>query len=137
VSQPAIISNPPQPQDAPESIAERPAEPYSAVRAEPPVKPGILCDLQSLLYIIIIAIFIITFCVQPFRIPSASMENTLMVGDFLLVNKQDTAPGGSWLLPSARIHRGEIVVFHFPLDPSTHLIKRVIVHQLVHLDPPA
>lgn len=130
MSQPAVVSNPPQPHDAPESTAERPAESssdsHSAGIAKSPVKPGILCDLQSLLYIIVIAIFIITFCIQPFRIPSASMENTLLVGDFLLVNKQDTAPGGGWLLPSTRIHRGEIIVFHFPLDPSTHLIKRVI-----------
>ena len=45
--------------------------------------------LQSLMYIIIAAIYIITFIVQPFRIPSESMEPTLLVGDFLLVTKQE------------------------------------------------
>jgi signal peptidase I len=49
---------------------------------------GVLPAVQSLVYIIVIAIFIITFAVQPFRIPSESMEPTLLVGDFLLVNKQ-------------------------------------------------
>ena len=44
--------------------------------------------LQSLLYVMVIALFIITFMVQPFRIPSESMEPTLLVGDFLLVDKQ-------------------------------------------------
>lgn len=132
MSQPAVVSNPTQPHDAPASVPERPVEacsvsaPDSGVKQRQ-VKAGILCDLQSLLYIIVIAVFIITFCVQPFRIPSASMENTLLIGDFLLVNKQDTAPHShNWLLPSTRIHRGEIVVFHFPIDPDTHLIKRVI-----------
>jgi signal peptidase I len=90
-------------------------------------KAGILRDLQSLFYIIVIAIFIITFCIQPFRIPSASMEPSLLVGDFLLVNKQDSTPGGdSWVLPATHIHRGEIVVFHYPVHPSMHLVKRVI-----------
>jgi signal peptidase I len=79
------------------------------------------------MYIIIVAIFIITFCVQPFRIPSASMEPSLLVGDFLLVNKQSSTPGtSSWLLPSTHIRRGNIVVFHYPIDPSMHLVKRVI-----------
>ncbi|HZY62847.1 MAG TPA: signal peptidase I [Edaphobacter sp.] len=133
MSQPTAISNPPRSPDAPASTTKRPGEPYPAslrmpgTRQHHLAKAGVLCDLQSLLYIIVIAIFIITFCIQPFRIPSASMENTLLVGDFLLVNKQDTAPKETgWLLPSTRIHRGEIVVFHYPVEPSTHLIKRVI-----------
>ena len=50
---------------------------------------GLLQSCQSLLYIVVVALFIITFTVQPFRIPSESMtEPTLLVGDFLLVNKQ-------------------------------------------------
>ena len=91
--------------------------------------PGVLPALQSLLNLIVIAIFIITFCVQPFRIPSESMESTLLVGDFLLVNKQTGPPnpdGSSLLYPSTAIHRGDIVVFHDPVDSSLHLIKRVI-----------
>lgn len=75
----------------------------------------------------VIAIFIITFVTQPFRIPSGSMEPTLLVGDFLLVNKQITTPGPSaWIFPASRIHRGEVIVFHFPVNPTMHLVKRVI-----------
>jgi signal peptidase I len=88
---------------------------------------AMLHSLQSLIYIIVVAVFIITFCVQPFRIPSGSMEPTLLVGDFLLVNKQVTALGDTGgLLPAAAIHRGQIIVFHYPIDPSIHLVKRVV-----------
>jgi signal peptidase I len=92
-------------------------------------KTGIIPALQSLLQLIVIAIFIITFCVQPFRIPSESMESTLLVGDFLLVNKQVASPGADGsasLLASTAIHRGDIIVFHDPVDSTLHLIKRVI-----------
>jgi signal peptidase I len=93
-------------------------------------QPAVLPSLQSLLQLIVIAIFIITFCAQPFRIPSESMESTLLVGDFLLVNKQ-TAPtnpadSSDGLLPSSAIHRGDIIVFHDPVDATLHLVKRVI-----------
>ncbi len=88
---------------------------------------GLLPAIQSLLYIIVVAIFIITFSAQPFRIPSESMEPTLLVGDFLLVDKQSlgTVDAGG-LLPSETIKRGEIIVFHYPIDPKMHLVKRVI-----------
>jgi signal peptidase I len=92
-------------------------------------RSGTLPALQSLLHLIVIAIFIITFCVQPFRIPSESMESTLLVGDFLLVNKQvasSNTDSSAGLLPSAAIRRGDIVVFHDPVDSSLHLVKRVI-----------
>ncbi len=92
-------------------------------------KTGVLPALQSLLHLIVIAIFIITFCAQPFRIPSESMESTLLVGDFLLVNKQAGSPNAeefSGPLPSAAIHRGDIIVFHDPVDATLHLVKRVI-----------
>ena len=82
---------------------------------------------QSLLYIIIVAIFIITFAVQPFRIPSESMEPTLLVGDFLLVAKQQFPfPKDSLPFPSTPIKRGDVIVFHYPIDPTIHLVKRVI-----------
>jgi signal peptidase I len=92
-------------------------------------KIGVLPAFQSLLHLIVIAIFIITFCAQPFRIPSESMESTLLVGDFLLVNKQVGSPNAEEFtgpLPSAAIHRGDIVVFHDPVDATLHLVKRVI-----------
>jgi signal peptidase I len=92
-------------------------------------RTGVLLALQSLLHLIVVAIFIITFCVQPFRIPSESMESTLLVGDFLLVNKQIASPnadGSASLLPSPSVHRGDIIVFHDPVDSTLHLVKRVI-----------
>jgi signal peptidase I len=88
---------------------------------------GVLESVQSLLYIIVVAIFIITMTAQPFRIPSASMEPTLLVGDFLLVDKQGIGfDGQKGVWPPEKIGRGEIIVFHYPIDPSIHLIKRVV-----------
>ncbi len=109
----------------------------SASAAPPPPRPGVapplqaanentlLLALQALLQIIVVAIFINTFTVQPFRIPSASMVPTLLVGDFLLVNKQ-TADRDRPPLAPGTIERGDVIVFHFPASPSVHLVKRVI-----------
>ncbi len=85
----------------------------------------LLLALQALLSIVIVAIFIVTFTVQPFRIPSASMVPNLLVGDFLLVNKQ-TADRDRAPLAPGNIRRGDVVVFHFPASPSVHLVKRII-----------
>jgi len=90
-------------------------------------RPGLLQAFQSLLYIIVVALFIITFTVQPFRIPSESMEPTLLVGDFLLVDKEVSSdPHLGVIAPTDRIHRGDLIVFHYPVDPSLHLVKRVV-----------
>lgn len=88
---------------------------------------SLLVAAQSLMYLIVIAVFIITFCAQPFRIPSGSMEPTLLIGDFLLVDKQaGDASDSDSLLPREVVRRGEIVVFHYPVDPAIHLVKRVV-----------
>lgn len=66
---------------------------------------------------------------QPFVIPTASMEDTLMTGDHLIVDKLAFAPGGSLsrhLLPYEPIQRGDIIVFRYPLDIKQDYIKRVI-----------
>src|SRR5580704_12767465 len=88
----------------------------------------LISSLQSLMGTVVIAIFVITFIVQAFQIPSESMENTLLVGDYLLVNKLCYGGRGlgDHLMPYQKIERGDIVVFHFPLDPSQHFVKRVI-----------
>lgn len=90
--------------------------------------PSPLEALRSLLMLLVIAMFVLTFIVQPFRIPSESMERTLLVGDFLLVNKSIYGPPGHfrWLMPYRHIQDGDVVVFHFPLNPSEHVVKRVI-----------
>jgi signal peptidase I len=92
------------------------------------VFPGLLEIVRSLMAVLVVALFILTFIVQPFRIPSESMERTLLVGDFLLVNKAVFAPAGhwGWLLPYEKIQRGDVVVFHFPPHPPEHVVKRVI-----------
>ena len=85
-------------------------------------------SIQSLLATVVIAVFVITFVIQAFQIPSESMENTLLIGDYLLVDKFCYGGGGVWdhLLPYRKIHRGDIVVFHYPVRPAQHFVKRVV-----------
>ena len=112
--------------------AGRAAQDASAPTPAPRTKiiffPGVFELTRSLLVVLVAAMFILTFIVQPFRIPSESMERTLLVGDFLLVNKITFAPAGpwGWLIPYQQIQRGNVVVFHFPPDPPEHVVKRVI-----------
>jgi signal peptidase I len=83
--------------------------------------------LASLLRTTVMALFVLTFVLQPLVIPSESMERTLLVGDFLLFNKQVFAPPGRltrWLMPYRPVERGDIVVFHHPNPPL--LVKRVV-----------
>ncbi len=88
----------------------------------------VIGSLQSLIGTVVIAIFVITFIVQAFQIPSESMENTLLVGDYLLVNKlcYGGRRFGDFLMPYQKIARGDIIVFHYPVDPTQHFVKRVI-----------
>jgi len=92
------------------------------------VKPGWLASVQSLAGTVVIAVFVITFIVQAFQIPSESMENTLLIGDYLLVDKVHYASGGRWgeILPYSPIRRGDIVVFRYPVHATQHFVKRVI-----------
>jgi signal peptidase I len=88
----------------------------------------VLIMLQTTLVFLVGALFVLTFIVQPYRIPSGSMEGTLLIGDFLLVNKVVFANPGPWrhLLAYEPVKRDNIVVFHYPVDRSLHLVKRVI-----------
>jgi signal peptidase I len=85
-------------------------------------------SVESLLVTVVIAIFIVTFVVQAFQIPSESMENTLLIGDYLLVDKLRYGGGGigDAFMPYRRIKRGDIIVFKYPVDPRQHFVKRVI-----------
>jgi signal peptidase I len=85
--------------------------------------------LESLLVTVILALFGTTFVVQAFKIPSQSMEPTLLVGDHLLVNKFVFGGRGHWydkVLPYRDVHRGDIIVFKFPYQDHPHYVKRVI-----------
>jgi signal peptidase I len=84
---------------------------------------------ESLLITILIALFGTTFILQAFKIPSESMQPTLLIGDYLLVNKFVFEGRGAWyekILPYRPIHRGDIIVFKFPFDDHQHYVKRVV-----------
>jgi len=85
-------------------------------------------SLQSLLTTVVIAVFVITFVVQAFQIPSESMENTLLIGDYLLVDKLCYGGGGFWdhIMPYRSVRRGDIIVFRYPVNPRQHFVKRVV-----------
>ncbi len=83
--------------------------------------------LASLLRTVVVALFLLSFVLQPYLIPSESMEHTLLVGDFLLVNKQVYAPAGAlsrWIMPYREVRRGDIVFFYHSQPPF--LVKRVV-----------
>ena len=85
--------------------------------------------VDSLLVTVVLALFLTTFIVQAFKIPSSSMEDTLLVGDHLLVNKfvfGDEGKAGGGLLPYREVRRGDIIVFKYPYPPYQHFVKRVI-----------
>ncbi len=85
---------------------------------------------QSFVIAIGLVIVIRSFLIENFRIPSGSMERTLLIGDFLLVNKlaygAEVPFTGQHLPPLEHPHRRDIVVFHYPLDLRIHFIKRVV-----------
>jgi signal peptidase I len=85
---------------------------------------------ESIIIAVILALFVRTWVVQAFKIPTGSMENNLLVGDHLLVNKFRYGPTSAdlerTLLPIDTIRRGDVVVFKYPEDPERDFIKRVI-----------
>jgi signal peptidase I len=85
---------------------------------------------ESIVIAVILALFIRTFVVQAFKIPTGSMENNLLIGDHLLVNKFTFGPTASSLeralLPLRTIQRGDVIVFKYPEEPARDFIKRVI-----------
>lgn len=84
---------------------------------------------ESLVITVILALFGTTFIVQAFKIPTPSMEDNLLVGDHLLVNKFAFGTRGSILdpiLPFKNINRGDVIVFRYPKDLTKHYVKRAI-----------
>lgn len=96
---------------------------------------------EAMIIALVLAVFIRTFFIQAYKIPSGSMEPTLLVGDHILVNKiiyglrmPDSIfgleipglPYGRYLFNLAPVHRGDVVVFVFPPDRTKDFIKRVI-----------
>jgi signal peptidase I len=84
---------------------------------------------ESLVITVILALFGTTFIVQAFKIPTPSMEDNLLVGDHLLVNKFVFGAQGSVLdavLPFKDIKRSDVIVFKYPKDLTKHYVKRAI-----------
>ena len=96
---------------------------------------------EAMLIALLLAVFIRTFFIQAYKIPSGSMEPTLLIGDHILVNKivfglrmPDSIlglkipglPYGQYLFHLEPVHRGDVVVFVFPPDPTKDFIKRVV-----------
>ncbi len=83
---------------------------------------------ETIAIAVVLALFIRTWVVQAFKIPTGSMENNLLIGDHLLVNKFVFNPlltGDEVLTPTSEVERGDILVFKFPEDPARDFIKRV------------
>jgi len=120
-----------KPQAAAETIGKSP------IAEEKKQKKGALREnIEAILIAVVLALFIRTFVVQAFKIPSGSMKNTLLIGDHILVNKfiygvkipftGDAGSAGSTLIPVSQPERGDIVVFRYPEDPDKDFIKRVV-----------
>jgi signal peptidase I len=85
--------------------------------------------LASMAAVLVTGLFIITFVMQAFEIPSSSMENTLLIGDHVFVNRVQFAPKSSWvgpLLPYRAVQHNDIVVFLSPAEPGLYVVKRII-----------
>ena len=85
--------------------------------------------LASLAGVLVTGLFIITFVLQAFEIPSSSMEDTLLIGDHVFVNREQFAPPTHWLgplLPYRDIHRNDIVVFLSPEEQGLFVVKRIM-----------
>ena len=86
--------------------------------------------IEAILIALLLALFIRTFVVQAFKIPSGSMQDTLLIGDHILVNKfiygvKNPFSGNTWI-PLKKPARRDIVVFKYPVNPSQDYIKRVV-----------
>ena len=86
--------------------------------------------VEAILIALLLALFIRTFVVQAFKIPSGSMLDTLLIGDHILVNKfiygvKNPFNGNTWI-PIKKPGRRDIVVFKYPVNPSQDYIKRVV-----------
>lgn len=93
-------------------------------------KSGLRENIEAILVAVVLALFIRTFVVQAFKIPSGSMKETLKIGDHILVNKFIYGVKlpfiDKTLIPIKEPKRGDIIVFKFPEDPEKDFIKRVV-----------
>jgi len=85
---------------------------------------------ESLVIAVVLALFVRTWVFQAFKIPTGSMEQNLLIGDHLIVNKMIFAPAQTrferLFMPTRPIRRGDVVVFKYPKEPERDFVKRVI-----------
>ncbi|NMC42832.1 MAG: signal peptidase I, partial [candidate division Zixibacteria bacterium] len=93
-------------------------------------QPGVFEFLKSLVIALILAIIIKTSIVEAYKIPSSSMEDTLLIGDFILANKflyGARLPLLNWRFPAIRDPKpGDVIIFKYPVDRRTDYIKRCV-----------
>jgi signal peptidase I len=90
---------------------------------------------ESFVVTLVMALFGMTFILQAVTVPTGSMQNTILVGDYLLVNKFIFTPGGHslWFLPQREIERGDIIVFKYPgnkIHPQNDSMRGIVPYQL-------
>jgi signal peptidase I len=103
---------------------------FAGRRADGAGEP-IVVDMARAFFPVIVVVFLIrSFWVEPFKIPSGSMKPTLLVGDFILVNKYTYGIRipvlNKKVIEMGQVQRGDVVVFRYPLDSSVDYIKRVV-----------
>lgn len=94
-------------------------------------KSAVRENIEAIIIAVLLALFIRTFVVQAFKIPSGSMMDTLLVGDHILVSKFTYGvklpfTDGYTMIPFKEPVKGDIVVFKYPEDPDKDFIKRVV-----------
>lgn len=100
-----------------------------AAKKEPKPKETLSEAIVGIAAVLVSGLFIITFIIQAFEIPSKSMEKTLLVGDHVFVDRLTASPKANYLgplMPYRPIHRGEVAVFISPAQPDLHLVKRIV-----------
>ncbi len=105
--------------------------PNPAQTPEKPAKPKETMPefIASIAIVLVTGLFIITFALQAFTIPSSSMENTLLIGDHVFVDRMLLAPKTNWigkLIPYRDPRHGDVFVFISPAQPGLYLVKRVM-----------
>ena len=120
-------------------MAERENEKAEAAKEEPkpkgPPKSLFREYFESLAVTLVMALFGMTFILQAVTVPTGSMQNTILIGDYLIVNKFIFNPGGQPLpfLPMREIQRGDIIVFKYPgnsVDPASDRERGLVKYQL-------
>lgn len=106
-----------------------PKEKPQAVPAKPLKKKETPMEfISSMAVVLVVGLFIITFNIQAFEIPTSSMENTLLIGDHVFVDRVTIAPPSHWAVFEhyRPIRHGDIIVFLSPETPGLYVVKRVI-----------